>query len=125
IVGTVGQAGELDAEVFVRESWAEADWSDNTATLKIVPGPPFAAPAIPGSPVVIGTPVPGRTLTATPPTWSASARHVRYRWQLCTARRCAPIKGATKPTLKLGTGYLGRGVRLVASATIGGKIVRA
>lgn len=76
-----------------------------------------AAPEAITPPAVRGTPTVGRTLTATPPTWSAPPARVAYRWQLCTKTGCAPIGGASKLSLKLTRRTAGHAVRIVAIAT--------
>ena len=76
-----------------------------------------ATPEATTPPAIHGTPAVGRTLTATPPTWSATPRRVTYRWQLCTKTGCAPITGATKLSLKLTKRVGGHTVRIVATAT--------
>jgi len=45
----------------------------------------------------------------------------KYQWQLCTAKGCIAIKGATKPTLKLLRSYAGKSVRV--RETLHGKTV--
>jgi hypothetical protein len=68
-------------------------------------------------PAVRGTPTVGRTLTATPATWSATPTRVAYQWQRCTRTGCVPISGATKLSLKLTKRVAGHTVRIVATAT--------
>jgi hypothetical protein len=55
--------------------------------------------------------------------WSAEPTSVAYRWQLCSVASCSSIKGATKLTLRLERRYLGRSVRIVATATVDGLTV--
>ena len=76
-----------------------------------------AAPEATTPPAIRGTPVVGRTLTATPPTWSVTPTRVAYRWQLCTKTGCASITGATKRSLELTKREAGHAVRLIATAT--------
>ena len=71
-------------------------------------------------PTIAGFAVVGRTLTATPPVWSASPTRVSYRWQRCTKTACSAIGGATSLRLKLTTRDRQRWVRIVATAAIGG-----
>jgi len=79
-----------------------------------------AAPEALAPPAVRGTPTVGRTLTATPPTWSATPARVAYQWQLCTRSGCVPIRGATSLSLKLTKRAAGHTVRVVATATFDG-----
>jgi hypothetical protein len=76
-----------------------------------------AVPKAIAPPVVRGTPTVGRTLTATPPTWSATPTRVVYQWQLCTRTGCVPIIGATRLSLKLTKRTASHTVRIVATAT--------
>jgi hypothetical protein len=48
---------------------------------------------------------------------------VTYQWQLCRSTGCKAIKNATTTTLKLLPAHAGQSVRLVATASIGGKIL--
>jgi hypothetical protein len=76
--------------------------------------PPAAATAPPS---VHGTPVVGRRVVATAPTWNTTPTRVSYRWQLCTASRCATIAGQTKLALVLSAEDAGHAVRIVATGT--------
>jgi hypothetical protein len=76
-------------------------------------------------PAVRGTPIVGRTLTATPPTWSATPTRVAYQWQLCTRIGCVTIRGATKLSLKLTKRDAGHTVRIVATATFDGRQIES
>jgi hypothetical protein len=75
------------------------------------------APGARTPPTIRGTPTVGRTLTATPPTWSETPARVAYRWQRCTKTGCASIADATKLSLKLTRREAGSAVRIVAIAT--------
>lgn len=75
------------------------------------------APQAVTAPTLHGAPTVGRTLIATAPTWNATPTLVTYQWQLCTRAGCAPIKGATRLTLKLTKREAGHTVRIVATAT--------
>ena len=89
----------------------DVTYAGSCATLK---------PAAVTRPTIHGTPTVGSVLTATPPVWNVKPASVAYRWQLCSAAGCSPIKGATKLTLRLDRRYRGRSVRIVATATVGG-----
>src|SRR5579864_7112644 len=82
-----------------------------------------ASPQAVRPPVIRGKPVVGRTLTATPPVWSAPPSSVSYRWQRCTGSRCVAIAGATALRLKLARRDAHHSVRIVATASIDGKSV--
>lgn len=81
-----------------------------------------AAPSVATRPTVHGTPAAGRTLRATPPSWSARPSSVRYRWQRCTPKACTAI--ADGLVLRLTKQDVGKTVRLVATATVAGHTVR-
>jgi hypothetical protein len=51
----------------------------------------------------------------------AQVAGAKYQWQLCTAKGCVAIKGATKTSLKLLRGYAGKSVRV--RETLHGKTV--
>jgi hypothetical protein len=71
-------------------------------------------------PTLHGTPTVGNVLTATAAVWNVQPTRVAYRWQLCSAAGCSPIRGATKLTLELDRRYRGHSVRIVATATVSG-----
>ena len=83
------------------------------------------APAALTQPRLHGMPTVGRTLTATPPSWSAPPTRVTYRWQRCTRMACTPIANATRPALKLVRLDAGHSVRFVATALIDGTTVES
>jgi hypothetical protein len=72
-----------------------------------------------------GVPVVGRTLTATAPTWSVEPTRAAFQWQLCSAKGCAPIAGATRLTLRLTTRMARRSVRIATVATFDGRTVQS
>jgi hypothetical protein len=76
-------------------------------------------------PTLHGAATVGRTLTATAPTWNATPTRVSYQWQLCTKTGCAPIKSATRLTLKLTKRTAGHTVRIAAAATFDGRQVES
>jgi hypothetical protein len=82
-----------------------------------------ASPTAIAPPTLHGTPAAGRTLTATPPTWSAAPTRVAYRWQRCTAAGCSPLPGANSLKLALTRADVGRSVRLVATALVDGATI--
>jgi hypothetical protein len=79
------------------------------------------APAARTRPAIHGTPVVGRTLAATVPTWTVAPTRVTYQWQLCLRDACTSIKGATRLTLKLAQRDAGHAVRIVATAAFSGE----
>jgi hypothetical protein len=74
-------------------------------------------------PVIEGVPAVGRTLTARAPTWSAAPTNVTYQWQLCAARGCVPIRGATRLTVKLTRRMARHTVRIASIGTLDGRTV--
>ena len=64
-------------------------------------------------------------MRAVAPTWNATADAVRYQWQRCAAGGCAAIGGAAGPTLKLTQADVARNVRVVVSATVGGRLLQS
>jgi hypothetical protein len=82
-------------------------------------------PRLLARPTLRGAPVVGRTLIASAATWSATPTRLTYRRQLCTKTLCAPIKGATRLTLKLTKRTAGHAVRIAAIATFAGGMVES
>jgi hypothetical protein len=76
-------------------------------------------------PTLHGAATVGGTLTATAPTRNATPTRVTYQWQLCTRTGCAPIKSATRLTLKLTKRTAGHTVRIAAAATFDGRKVES
>jgi hypothetical protein len=73
----------------------------------------------------MGSATVGKTVRGTPGTWSEQPTQVSYQWQLCTAKRCTNIIGATKPWLKMRATYAGHSIRLAITAHVGGHTVRS
>lgn len=131
IFGSVATAGELRLSASVQSLLEpELDSTNNATTFTLSPvtspggGPP--PPASPRSaarpkplapPQLRGKRVVGSVIRATPPTWSGKPARITYRWQLCSARRCTTIPGATHLSLKLRASFAGHTLRLVATAT--------
>ncbi len=136
IWGTVGQAGEQDLTATVTslvETETASTLADNTTTLKLLPvaAPPspaggtFTPPArVTRVPSVTGAGRPGGVVRAVPPRWSSPPATIKYQWQLCTTKACRSIAGANKLTLKITRAYVGKSVRLLATATIGSQTLK-
>jgi hypothetical protein len=62
-------------------------------------------------------------LVATAPIWNATPARVTYQWQLCGAKSCSAIAGATGLTLRLVRREAGHAVRIVATAVFGAQAV--
>jgi len=84
--------------------------------------PRFAATR---SPSIKGAAVAGQTVHATKPTWTHKPSAVRWQWLLCHGQTCKSIRGATRPTLALRSGYVGSSIAVVATARFGGSTVRS
>lgn len=80
------------------------------------PAPAGAAPGVAQPPR--GAAVVGGRLTVP----AALAGSVRYQWQACSGTRCAAIRGATKPALRLTASLAGKTVRVVATTDAGVRI---
>jgi hypothetical protein len=78
------------------------------------------APANTAAPGILGTPVEGKTLTASNGTWSGSPTTFAYRWLRCPAdavaaaipSNCSVISGATKNSYKLLSADVGLRIRV-------------
>jgi hypothetical protein len=79
-----------------------------------------AKPANGSPPTVLGTPVVGNVLKATPGSWQGSGPlSYAYQWQTC-AHQCVAVGGGTGSSLKLGSGEVGERVRVLVTATNAG-----
>jgi hypothetical protein len=86
-----------------------------------------AGTAVPGNtaePRISGTPVVGRTLTATRGTWSGSPTSYDYQWVRCpgsgglpSGADCAAIAGAATSAYVVGSGDVGKRLRVRVTAT--------
>jgi len=102
--------------------------ADDAASLMLSPAAPAvgaaaAEPKAISPPRIRGLARPGAVLRASPAVWSATPSKIAYHWQRCTTRGCAPIRGATRRTLRLVPAEAGRSVRIVATATIQGRTI--
>ena len=81
---------------------------------------PPSAPANTALPAVTGAAVDGGTVTATTGTWSGTTPLTfSYQWQGCnsTGGACAAIAGATSASYAIGSGDVGRTLKVVVTAT--------
>jgi len=78
-----------------------------------------------GKPSILGTPVLGKTLTATKGTWSGVPTTFAYHWLRCSAdavaaatpSNCSAISGATKSSYKLLSADVGLRIRVRVTAS--------
>ena len=117
--GTAAGPSVFKASVRASVSDARPDDNNDTLTLRAA-GPAVLVPAR-----LTGRGVVGALLRAVSPSWSGRADSVRYQWQRCTAGGCAAIGGAAGPTLKLTQADVARNVRVVVSATVGGRLLQS
>jgi hypothetical protein len=84
------------------------------------PPPPPPAPVLVSNPKLTGQAIVGQILKTTSGKWTSSAPLTyTYQWMLCHGP-CAPIPGATGPTLKLIAAYVGDVVFAQVTATNAG-----
>ena len=83
-----------------------------------------AVPSNISEPRISGTPIVGRTLTATQGTWSGSPTSFSFRWVRCPASGgnasgsdCTAIAGATTQSYEVSSGDVGRRLRVRVTAT--------
>jgi hypothetical protein len=71
-----------------------------------------------GLPVISGTTTEGQSLSATKGEWSGSPTSYAYQWQDCdtSGEACSNLSGATNSSYTLGSGDVGRTVRVVVTA---------
>jgi hypothetical protein len=86
------------------------------------PPPPPAAPTNTTPPAIGGSAVEGQTLTASTGTWTGSPTSFAYQWQDCDSagEACTSASGATGSSYTLGSGDVGRTVRVVVTAANAG-----
>lgn len=86
------------------------------ATFALVP------PANRTLPVIGGAPARGQTVVASDGTWNGAPTLFTYQWQRCAATggSCASIVSATGNTYRVGTGDVGRRLRVVVTASNAG-----
>ena len=113
VTTTVATAGDYTATGTVGELIPDTTTANNTVVVKAstppppAPPPPSQPPPVrPAVPHITGAAVTGHTLHVT------VVAGARYQWQLCTAKGCVAIKGATRPSLKLLRGYAGKSIRV-------------
>jgi hypothetical protein len=122
VTTTVATAGDYTATGTVGELIPDTTTANNTVVVKAssppppAPPPPSQPPPVrPTAPHITGAAVTGHTLHVT------VVAGATYQWQLCTAKGCGAIKGATRSSLKLLRSYAGKSVRL--RETLHGKTV--
>ena len=113
------------------------DWNQNTYSAG--PSNPFGAPTIDSQqfslyatyiaagsppvntspPTISGTPQQGRTLTASPGSWTGSPGSYAYQWQRCDAQgaNCAPIALATTSSYAVVEADVGHALRVTVRAS--------
>lgn len=98
-------------------------WGPSKKTIDNVPPPrpvdPDGEGPESGGPTLTGVPKEGNTLVADPGSWSGADVTFAYRWERCDAAgaNCQAIDGATSRTHTLGSGDVGKRVRVVVTAT--------
>jgi hypothetical protein len=83
------------------------------------PGVPLVpVPDGPEQPSVVGKLVQGKTVTASPGSWSNAPTAYAYQWERCTAKggRCVAIDGQTGAAHTLSTADVGHRLRVAVSA---------
>jgi hypothetical protein len=115
----VVSSGDVGSRLRVRVTGSNTDGSavaasNATETVSGQAGPPNTTP-----PSVVGSPVVGQILTATPGTWTGSGITYAYAWSRCDAAgtTCAVIGGATQTTYTLVTADLGKRLKVGVTAT--------
>jgi hypothetical protein len=94
----------------------------------VAPAPPLtppveepqpAAPANTVLPLVSGSAVEGRTLSASTGTWTGSPTSYAYQWQDCNSAgaSCVSVSGAISPSYKLAASDVGHTVRVAVTAS--------
>ena len=88
------------------------------ATLTATAGAQTAAPVTKSAPTISGSPIVGKTLTATTGLWSNSPTSFSYQWQQCDQKgnNCTNIKGATSKTYTLTKDEIGNTLLVLVTA---------
>jgi len=85
-----------------------------------IAGPVVVAPVNTAYPTISGSAASGSTLTATTGTWTGTSPSYAYSWLRCTTlavATCSAIAGATSATYTLGSGDVGRYLRIAVTAS--------
>ncbi len=110
---------DIGKKLSVRITGSKAHYASDTVTSAetvVVPTPVVPAISNVTAPGLTGTPQVGRTLTATPGTWSPADATVTLQW----LRNGVAIGGATKATYVLTATDLGKQIRVRATASKSG-----
>jgi hypothetical protein len=67
-------------------------------------------------PLISGQAIAGRTLTATPGTWTGSPTSYAYEWRRCRAANCTAIAGATSASYSVASADVGYTLEVVVTA---------
>jgi Domain of unknown function DUF11 len=122
VFGTVTQPVALRFAATVASTLeTELDPSNNSTSVTLAPAQPAVEDTSGGSvalralkaPRILGSARVGRTLRAGAAVWTRPT-HAAYRWQLCRGSTCSTIARGT--TLRVRASYVGRRVRVVATA---------
>jgi hypothetical protein len=102
-----GQTATVEHDVIVNEATSS---------------PPPSAPINTVLPVISGTTIEGQSLLATKGEWSGNPTSYVYQWQDCdtSGEACTNLSGATGSSYTLGSGDVGRTVRVVVTAANAG-----
>ena len=86
------------------------------------PPPPPAAPVNTVLPVISGSTIEGRSLSATTGSWSGGPSGYGFQWQDCDASggACVDVGGAVGSSFTLGSGDVGHAIRVVVTAVNAG-----
>jgi len=106
-------------------------WGPATKTVDNVPPPrvsdPDGAGPETGRPTIAGVAKEGNTLVADRGSWSGDDVTFAYSWERCDAAgaNCAPVDAATDKAYTLGSGDVGKRIRVVVTATNAGGATKA
>lgn len=109
-----GDLGEALRVVVTASSGGHSASRPSAVTQQVAAG---GAPEVEAAPAIAGTALAGRTLTASPGTWSNAPVSVAYQWERCDeAGACTPVGGATGSSYVLTEADVGARMRVQVSA---------
>ncbi len=126
-IGTGEADHRLRVAVTATNAGGSAQASSLVTSMVEAAEPPTQPPVDTALPAVSGTAEEGRTLTASPGTWTGSPTSYAYQWQDCNSlgEACSNIAGATASTRVLTASDVGHTLRVVVTAANAGGTAEA
>jgi hypothetical protein len=116
-----GDVGKTLRVAVTATNAAGSSWATSTASAVVAPapGPPAQPPANTALPAISGNAQQGAGLSSSTGSWTNSPTGYAYQWRRCDSggANCASIGGATGSQYLLGSGDVGKTLRVAVTAT--------